>query len=295
MANATGWWKQLDDLLRGNKSRPELMAMGTEHLPVMPFLALSILLAVVYGLFMGMFAVVVHDPPMPEQLLAAALKVPALFYLTLFVTFPSLYVFSALRGSKLGPLAALRVIVAAMAVTITVLASVGPIMGFFTLTTDSYPFIKLLNVLFFTAAGFIGLKFLATLLQRLERAEMLRNAPPPAPAPVETVPEPPAAPVPPPLLSQTPPFAPPTPAERQAALSAIRASAPPRYPAREEHLYSHGVFRVWVILYAVVGAQMAWVLRPFIGMPGQPFEVFRERQSNIFVNVLQTIGDLLGS
>jgi len=42
------------------------------------------------------------------------------------------------------------------------------------------------------------------------------------------------------------------------------------------------LFRVWLVMYAVVGAQMAWVLRPFIGAPDQPFVLFRGKQSNFF-------------
>lgn len=32
----------------------------------------------------------------------------------------------------------------------------------------------------------------------------------------------------------------------------------------------------WLVVYAFVGVQMAWVLRPFVGNPGQPTQFFRE-------------------
>ena len=35
------------------------------------------------------------------------------------------------------------------------------------------------------------------------------------------------------------------------------------------------LLRFWFVLYAFVGIQMAWVLRPFIGDPHQPVEFFR--------------------
>ena len=44
------------------------------------------------------------------QMLATILKVPLLFLLTLIVTFPSLYVFSALSGSRLSAGATLRLL-----------------------------------------------------------------------------------------------------------------------------------------------------------------------------------------
>jgi hypothetical protein len=38
---------------------------------------------------------------------------------------------------------------------------------------------------------------------------------------------------------------------------------------------------VWIAIYAFVGAQMAWILRPFIGEPAFPFELFRRRSSSL--------------
>jgi len=35
------------------------------------------------------------------------------------------------------------------------------------------------------------------------------------------------------------------------------------------------LLRIWLIVYAFVGIQAAWVLRPFIGDPGRPTEFFR--------------------
>ena len=48
----------------------------------------------------------------------------------------------------------------------------------------------------------------------------------------------------------------------------------------------HGVHRllrrVWFVLYAFVGVQMAWTLRPFIGNPDLPAQFFRDRIGNGF-------------
>jgi len=37
-----------------------------------------------------------------------------------------------------------------------------------------------------------------------------------------------------------------------------------------------------VIVFGLVGAQMGWVLRPFIGNPDVPFTWFRVRESSFF-------------
>jgi len=60
-----------------------------------------------------------------------------------------------------------------------------------------------------------------------------------------------------------------------------------RRPAHRFTLYG------WVILYAFVGIQMGWTLRPFIGIPTQPVTFFRaEPFSNAYVFVA---GLLFGS
>ena len=59
---------------------------------------------------------------------------------------------SALAGSPLNLAAAMRLLIAALAVMLATLASIGPIVCFFSFTTTSYPFMVLLNVLVFALA-----------------------------------------------------------------------------------------------------------------------------------------------
>ena len=47
-----------------------------------------------------------------------------------------------------------------------------------------------------------------------------------------------------------------------------------------------------MIVFGLVGAQMGWVLRPFVGNPNLPFTWFRGRESNFFQAVLQTFLNL---
>ncbi len=54
------------------------------------------------------------------------------------------------------------------------------------------------------------------------------------------------------------------------------------------------VFRIWMFLYGIVGAQMAWLMRPFIGVLNLPFQIFRPVEGNFFVAVLKAILKLLG-
>ncbi len=52
---------------------------------------------------------------------------------------------------------------------------------------------------------------------------------------------------------------------------------------------------VWLGIYAFVGIQMAWVLRPFIGNPGQPTHFFRQQAwGNAYVRLASMIWRVLG-
>ena len=52
------------------------------------------------------------------------------------------------------------------------------------------------------------------------------------------------------------------------------------------------VFGCWIVVFGWVGAQMGWVLRPFIGDPEAEFQWFRQRESNFFEAVAGAIESL---
>ena len=54
------------------------------------------------------------------------------------------------------------------------------------------------------------------------------------------------------------------------------------------------ILRFWLILYAFVGSQLGWTLRPFFGAPGEPFELFRQIQGNFYLNLASAIAEILG-
>jgi hypothetical protein len=45
------------------------------------------------------------------------------------------------------------------------------------------------------------------------------------------------------------------------------------------------VLHAWIILYAFVGSQMAWTLRPLVGYPAAKFELIRELGGNFYADV----------
>ena len=50
----------------------------------------------------------------------------------------------------------------------------------------------------------------------------------------------------------------------------------------------------WLFLYGFVGSQLGWTLRPFVGTPNQPFSLFREIESNFYIQAIKIIGKFLG-
>ena len=51
------------------------------------------------------------------------------------------------------------------------------------------------------------------------------------------------------------------------------------------------LFRIWLIVFAFVGIQMAWVLRPFVGNPGRPTTFFREGAwGNAYIELARIAG-----
>jgi len=54
------------------------------------------------------------------------------------------------------------------------------------------------------------------------------------------------------------------------------------------------VFRTWVVLFGLVGAQMGWVLRPFSGEPSSGCAGFRVRESSFFEAGFRALHGLFG-
>jgi hypothetical protein len=265
------WLRQLDELLRGDRTRTDQLTTGRFNLSLSVFVPAAVGLGAIYGFFMGWYAIFDGRDGRYLHALAVSVKLPALFLLTLCVTFPSLYVFNALIGCRLSFMASLKLLVAAIVVNLAVGASLGPILGFFTVSTTSYPFMVLLNVALLGVAGVIGLAFLLRTLRALARAslgELPMIDDPPSPESDEET-----------LLGHRAQVV----AAREAFLVRSRQDAAANF-----------IFRVWVLIYAVVGAQMGWILRPFIGSPTAAFTLFRPREGNFFSAVIQTIQGLMG-
>ncbi len=53
------------------------------------------------------------------------------------------------------------------------------------------------------------------------------------------------------------------------------------------------ILTTWLVIYAFVGTQMAWALRPFFGVPAEPFVVLRSDGGTFVGSMLTALGWLL--
>ena len=244
----------MDRLLRGNLANVESSSAGKA------LLSWQILLAAFYGLCLGLFALSVRETPDARFMFSAALKLPVLILGATLVTLPSLYVFLALFDVSLSFKQVLGGMLAANTIFATVIASLGPIVGFFSLSSQSYPFILLLNVAICGLGGFLGMRLVVKSLAA-SQPDM------------------------PPIVAND-------------SNDSEDEDQPPALPNKsvatpKGHSWK-GILGVWMVLYVFVGTQLAWILRPFIGHPESPFVWFRGKSGSFIDTVIRALGDYLG-
>lgn len=256
-----------DGLLRGRWRAKEELGAGRISTSAGLLAAIGLAAGAIYGCSMGLYGLLRPGHATWKQVLADAAKVPLLFLLTLVVAFPSLYAFSALANSKLRFGDTLKLLLVAVAVNLVLLASFAPVTAFFTVSTNSYPFMVLLNCVFFGLSGAIGLGILRRALNEVFASGSIGRCPEAAPAGAD--------------------------AESVRRAEAARSEWA---RARSEGNRPRRIFAAWFAIYGLVGSQMGWILRPFIGSPGLEFQLFRPREGSFFEGFFRALGQfLLGS
>jgi hypothetical protein len=238
------------------------------------------------------------------QSLVSTAKLPLLFLVTLAICLPTLYLFNLVFGARLSVLQACALILVAVTVTAVLTFAFAPISLFFLITARSYEFFKLLNVAILALTALVGLRFLTSGMRALNEHVAVASAPAHrveqvpltqrqlVPVTVGGVAEPapqlstngdaPSGPQP-----EEPNGHRPVPAPGDA-----RATAP--RPAADEQPTSMVLLYIWILLFGLVGTQLAWTLRPFFGSPDAPFELFRDISGTFYADIARTVGNLLG-
>jgi hypothetical protein len=170
------------------------------------------------------------------QILSSAIKLPALYLLTLLICLPTLYFFDILFGSKLDFKQYMTMALTAVSVISVLMFSFAPVVLFFLISVKGYDFFVLLNVLIMSITGGVGVRLFYKGMR-----DMVGG------------------------------------------------------PEAFEQGLRQRLLKGWVVLYALVGSQLGWTLRPFFGSAGQPFQIFRpEINGNFYAKVLEAIGNLMG-
>ena len=117
-----------------------------------------IVLSAIYGATMGLY-------PGGLQILYDTVKIPMLLLISIYITAPSFYVLTSIRGGKRSLSQVVVLLLSSVTVMSIILLALVPVNLFFILTTpnasfSTEAFIILLNVLIFTLAGLFALVYL---------------------------------------------------------------------------------------------------------------------------------------
>ena len=205
------------------------------------------------------------------QIISSAIKLPALYLLTLLICLPTLYFFDILSGSKLNFRQYLTMALTAVAIISVLLFSFAPVILFFLISIKDYLFFLLLNVVVMGITGAIGVR-----LFYKGMSDMVSDP-----------------------CAITIGSADRIKGELKSSVEESKQSLPPVIAAMDSVKAKRSSRRYllqgWVLLYALVGSQLGWTLRPFLSVEGEPFQIFRpEIDGNFYAQVLRAIGTMLG-
>lgn len=68
-----------------------------------------------------------------------------------------------------------------------------------------------------------------------------------------------------------------------------------KYACEKKNVYPQlgvTVFRVWIIIFAFVGIQLAWNLRPFLSDKNEEFKLFRRYEGNFYTAIIYSVEQL---
>jgi hypothetical protein len=119
----------------------------------------SISLLICSSLFLSLYGAIIGSSNGVMQMIASAIKLPALYLLTMIICLPTLYFFDIIFGSKRTFGQYLTLLLACMAMISVTLLGFAPVSFFFRLSTNDYNFFRLLNIIIFSITGLIGINF----------------------------------------------------------------------------------------------------------------------------------------
>jgi hypothetical protein len=125
---------------------------------ILSLFLILIIFSFLYGIVMGSYHSFI-------QSLAAGIKLPVLFTLTVIICFPAFYIIQYIMGSKLRLSQMIIIMLSGMVLTTAIMISFTPIVIFFLLTGSNYYFLQLLHICIFILSGVFGMKVIIDALK----------------------------------------------------------------------------------------------------------------------------------
>ena len=71
-----------------------------------------------------------------------------------------------------------------------------------------------------------------------------------------------------------------------------------KFACEKKDIYPHigvNVFRIWIIIFAFVGIQLSWNLRPFLCNKSEEFKLFRKYEGNFYTAIVYSVQQLVST
>lgn len=225
-------------------------------------------LIIASSIFLAIYGAIIGSSSSWQQLVVSAVKLPALYLLTLLICLPTLFFFDILFGSKLDFKQYAALSLTTVAVISVLLFAFAPITLFFLISIHDYNFFLLLNVAILGLTGIIGVNLFygAVLAVVDDKISTTKTA--------TTVKVP-------------------TKEDDSKGKFITSDTVTPKSPQPTLPKARLQLLQFWLVLYGLVGSQLGWTLRPFFGAPGEPFQLFRDIEGNFYQQVIRLTIDLL--
>ena len=115
-------------------------------------------LLIASSMFFAIYGAIIGSSSTWLQVISSAIKLPALYLITLTICLPALFFFDILFGSALSFSQYAALSLTTVSVISVLLFSFAPITLFFLISVHDYNFFLLLNVGIFAMTGFIGIR-----------------------------------------------------------------------------------------------------------------------------------------
>jgi hypothetical protein len=304
----------------------------------------SLSLLVASCIFFAIYGAIIGSSSSWMQMLSSAIKLPALYLITLAICLPTLFFFDVLFGSKLGFGQYVALLLTGMATISVLLFSFAPITLFFLISIHDYNFFLLVNVLIFALTGLIGIRLFYSGMQQLSYTSKVIKPAPSRPSAyddgygdryqkpyeienpkrdrqedpalsvrdVESISEPAKDSEDPRQerrdrlmkliydddYDESSEIKPSTRDRNDLQSTSIHDFEPisdlTKRPDDDLHKMRDRLLKFWLFLYALVGSQLGWTLRPFFGAPNEPFQLFRPIEGNFYSTIFQVLLNFLG-